>query len=96
MSQIIKSTTKRGQSLLRMAAYNQGEELSDVYDSYSTAKAEAYKDCKTWYEEDKGTGFRIISHCRNNFSVAWELEFGGRPATRIETYASSYIIVKEE
>lgn len=93
MATIIKRETKRGEAMLRKAAYNQGDDLYDVYESFSQAKAEAFDECKKWCDEDSGDNFRIISHCRNNFSVAWEMEFGGKPATRIETYAGSYIIV---
>lgn len=96
MSEIVKGTTRRGQNLIEKASCNLGDDLYRVYNSFSMAKSSAFDDCKDMCEKDKGTNFRIISACRNNFSVAWELEYEGHPATRIETYMSSYIVLREE
>lgn len=90
----VKGSTKKGQALLEKAKVNLGTKLSDVYGRYSKAKEEAMDDCKRWCDETGGDNFRIISHCINNFSVAWEYNDPetGELMTRIETANNTYII----
>lgn len=68
---IISGASKTGQALLARAAYNQGENLRSIYGRWSSKKEEAMKECKREYAQDKGYDFRIISHNRTYFSVAW-------------------------
>ena len=91
---IINGSTKRGQALLAKAARNEGTELRQIYGRWSDEKEEAMRDCKKEYVEDKGEDFRIISHCRDNFSVAWEYTNvdTGEIMTKIKTYSNTYII----
>lgn len=93
---VIKASTKRGQALLAKARWNQGEDLDEVYGSYSSKKKDAWKDCKRQCEEEAGEDFRIISHNSNFFSVAWDFEYDGQPAVHIVTHANSFVVVGEE
>lgn len=87
---VIKSTTKKGQNMLKSAKNFEGYTLNEIYNSYSTAKICAFYDCLTKAQAENGKNFRICSHNTFGFSVAWETEKG----TRIETPKSSYLIVK--
>lgn len=91
---IINGATKTGQKLLRKACKFEGTDLDDVYGRYSSAKANAMRDCRNWCAEDNGYNFRIISHNTSSFSVAWNYtnEKTGEEMTRIETSCHTYII----
>ena len=93
MAEIIKGSSARGKELINRAAHNMGDNLYNVYGSFSKEKANAMDACKDMCSIDFGENFRIISFCRNNFSVAWEMNWDGHPATRIQTYASDYVIL---
>lgn len=95
MATIIKANTKKAEQLLDRANYNYGRDLYDVYGSVSRAKRDAMRECKAWYLQDSGDNFRIISYNGWAFSVAWEMTYEGRPATRIETSRNSYIVLHE-
>ena len=90
----VNGATKRGQELLARARRNEGNELRNVYGRWSNKKEEAMRDCKRECLEDKGTDFRIIRHCRDNFSVAWEYtnQETGEIMTKIKTNCNTYII----
>lgn len=85
----IKGTTKRGQYFINAHAQSRATELSDVYKSFSSAKAKAYNDCRTWCEDENGYDFRIIAASRFVFSVAWQTKEG----LRVETASNSYLVV---
>lgn len=91
---IIKGTSKRGQELLAKARRNEGTELRHVYGRWSEEKESAMRKCWASYVADDGENFRIISHCRDSFSVAWEFpnKETGETMTRIETFRNTYII----
>lgn len=91
---IISGSSKRGQDLLIRASVNQGTTLRQVYSSWSDKKEKAMSDCLKECSEDGGTDFRIISHSRDNFSVAWEYinQETGEVMTKIKTHANTYII----
>lgn len=91
---IISGSSKRGQDLLIRASVNQGTTLRQVYSSGSDKKEKAMNDCRKECNEDNGTDFRIISHSRDNFSVAWEYinQETGEVMTKIKTHANTYII----
>ena len=93
---VLTTKTKKGQNLLARARSNYGEDLSDVYGRYSSAKADAMKDCKKMSEEEDGDDFRIISFNTNFFSVAWDFIYDGKPAVHIITPANDYVVVREE
>ena len=90
----VNGATKRGQELLARAESNQGTELRKIYGRWSDKKEDAMRDCRREYREDNGTDFRIISHCRDYFSVAWEYinEETGEIMTKIKTANHTYII----
>ena len=95
MATIIKGSTKRGEDLLWRARHNEGRNLWDVYGNVSSAKMRAYDECLDWYRQDDGENFRIVFHNSFQFSVAWEMTYEGKPATRIETASNSYIVLRE-
>lgn len=93
---VLTTKTKKGQNLLAKARSNYGEDLSDVYGRYSSAKAEAMKDCKETKNAESGWDFRIISYNTNFFSVAWDFIYDGKPAVHIITPANDYVVIREE
>lgn len=46
--------------------------LDEVYDSYSSAKAAAYKDCRGVFEKFGGVHFCIFSHSQFVFTVDFD------------------------
>ena len=93
---VVKGSTAKGSQLLSRAKHYEGTSLFDVYGTVSRAKHNAMEDCRQWCEEDNGTDFHICSHNGYKFSVAWKLEYEGKPAYRLETAQNSYIILVEE
>ena len=87
----IKSTTKKGQSLIASAKRFDGYTLNEVYGSYSPAKYHAFVDCVYMAQAENGKNFHICSHNTFGFSVAWEVENG----VRIETPKSSYFVINQ-
>lgn len=70
----IKGSTKRGQNLIDGADYYKGYYLDEVYGSYSSNKARAWRYNHNLMQEMNGRNFRITSSCSHFFSVAWECE----------------------
>lgn len=91
---IIRGETKKGEALLARAKNWEGTDLSDVYGSWSTAKARAMRDCREKCNAVKGKNFHICSHNGWAFSVAWEYinQETGEVMTRVETSSGTYII----
>ena len=91
---VINGATKRGQELLARASRNEGTELRKIYGKWSDKKENAMRDCRKECREDEGTDFRIISHCRDYFSVAWEYinKDTGEIMTKIKTASNTYVI----
>lgn len=87
----IKMSTKRGQNLMATAERYNGFYLDDVYNSYSLAKANAWKSCYDMFKAEKGMNFHICSHNSNVFTVAWVTAQG----IRIETARNSFLIIFE-
>lgn len=85
----INRGTKKADSMINRARYNEGFFLSDVYGRYSTEKERAWRDCMKWYLMEGGSNFRIISHNTFGFSVAWDVPDG----VRIETPQNSYKVL---
>lgn len=57
-------TTRERAALNQYPYYQQScaHDLSDVYDSYSTAKAQAWRYCEDLVAKHDGWGLRVISH----------------------------------
>ena len=85
----IKATTKKGQNMLQSAKNFQGYTLNEIYDSYSSAKYNAFVYCLNKAANENGKNFHIYSHNSFGFSVAWNVENG----VRIETPQNSYLIL---
>lgn len=91
----IKANTKKAITMLKNAERNEGYYLTDVYNSTSEAKINAWKWCFNQYANDENAhNFRIISHNTFAFSVAWDItdNDGVYIATRIETSNNSYYV----
>lgn len=86
---IIKGSTKKGMAMVASAKYNKGYYLNDVYDSFSSAKYNAWLWCLNRCREEGGKNFRITSNNTFGFSVAWDVSNG----VRIETPKNSYLIM---
>ena len=82
------SDTAKGKMLFQKADNNEGYDLYDVYESFSEEKWRAWKKCLNKCVNEDGRHFRIISHNRYGFSVAWDI----REGVRIETPTKSYLI----
>lgn len=87
---IIKGTTKRGQQMIERSKHIDGCYLTDVYKSYSTEKARAYRWCMEQCDDEDGWNFHICSHNQMQFTVAWCTDLG----VRIETAKNSYLITE--
>lgn len=88
MTITIKPTTKKAEQMRARAKHYDGYELRDVYESYSDAKASAYKWCFDQCCREGGWNFHITSHNTFGFTVAWDMLDG----VRIETPSNSYFI----
>ena len=94
MATIIKGSTKRGQNLIERGSQYEGYTLNQVYDSWSTAKENAYNWCFEKYRNTpESSAFSIISHNTFSFSVSWLGLYEGENAMFIETSSNSYIIL---
>lgn len=86
----IKSTTKKAQQYLDAYRASNRTRLSDCYGRYSDDKEKADKQCRAWMKEEGGEGYRILSFCRNFFTVGWKNPDGN---LRVETPSNSYLII---
>ena len=84
----VLSTTQKGKELLARATNFEGEELFDVYESYSRKKAREFNKCRRMCEKEGGSDFRICSHNSYSFSVSWKIY----KAWRMQTAHNSYLI----
>lgn len=67
--------SKRASAWFGKWAKSSAVELSDVYDSYSDDKRRAYERARRLFENcPYSEKFRIITHNRNAFTVAWLFE----------------------
>ena len=102
----IKGSTKRGQNLIDGADYYKGYYLDDVYGSYSSNKARAWRACHEECEQMGGRNFRITGNNSNYFTVAWECEVEyvdpktgevtQEPITHIDTGMSVYEVLLDK
>ena len=84
----INANTVRGSRFIDSYNRATARRLSDVYGSYSCAKACAENDCLRWCAEEGGHGFKIISYNCNFFTAAWLTADG----LRVETPGGSYLV----
>lgn len=72
-------------------AYNRSKEttLYECYNTFSTAKACAERECRRMMYNENGNGFQIISFNTFGFSCGWMV---GENILRVETPQSSYEI----
>lgn len=63
---------KRARDYYRRMRSSSAEELSDVYENYSSAKRRAYEYCSGLCKKYNGTDFRIVAHNTMAFTVAFE------------------------
>ena len=96
MSKIYSINTKTGNRLYNRYVTCEGFYLSDVYNSYSPAKEQAYNWCWEKYMNTEGhNSFGICSHNTSFFTVSWNGLYNGKEALFVETPSNSYIIIKE-
>lgn len=84
----IKATTKQAQGFIKSYNRATATTLNDVYGSYSTAKARAFRYCMERVEKENGNRPRIISSNCNVFTFAFLVDNG----LRVETAQNSYFI----
>ena len=84
----LNNNTQKAQAYID--AYNHSDifSLREAYGRPSTAKIQADYNCRMMMQSEGGYGYKIISHCRNFFTVAW---IAGN-ALRIETASNSFVI----
>lgn len=85
---LVKSTTKKGQHYLDLYERSNDEELEQVYGRCSLEKVLAYEDCRAKCRQMNGTGFKIISHCRTTFTIAYWINEG----LYVDTGTNEYLI----
>jgi hypothetical protein len=93
MKKILKASTKSGARWIVSAKKEEGYRLSDIYESYSIGKENAYNDCFNKYvSAETSKNFRIFSHNTFGFSVAWEETIENEEYLHIETPQNTYIV----
>ena len=89
----LKASTARGKQVVAIGERHEGYFLSDVYNSYSTEKLEAYQRCRDMYAIDlNATGFGICSHNTFGFTVSWYTVINNENVMRVETKENSYMV----
>lgn len=86
----IKATTKAGQAFINRYNRATAATLSECYRQPSSAKVRAEFLCRMQAGKEGGTGYKIISHNCNFFSVAWKTSEG----LRIETAYNSILVTE--
>lgn len=90
---VLKASTKAGENILRKAEYNEGYFLSEVYNSFSQEKENAWKWCEHEYLTSDGhSNFHICSHNTFGFTVAWFCKINEEKCLRFETKENTYIV----
>ena len=91
---VIKGSSASGQKMFSNTLHSIGDNLSDVYNSYSHEKYTAFIRCKDKYYQECGINFRITGKNSSFFTVAWDIvnEYKQIIGVRIETAYNSYYI----
>lgn len=88
-----KGSTKRGQQLLVIGSTCYYTSLADLYNSWSSAKEQAFKWCLEQYNnDDNSTAFGIGNANTFGFTASWLLTKDGEDCMRIETKDNSYLV----
>lgn len=88
-----KASTKRGEQIISMGLRCDGYSLSDLYNSWSQEKQEAYERCLKEFESDKKSSvFRIGNANSFCFTASWLTFIEGEIAMRVETKDNSYLV----
>lgn len=86
--EVIKSTTKVGNRLVRMYKVSNNQSVFDAYKAPSRAKIEAEAICSDQMIKEGGNGYRVISFNTFQFSAAWMSSKG----LRVETPTRSILV----
>lgn len=92
----VKASTKRGQRLIKMGSHYEGSFLSQIYNTWSQEKQNAYDWCYEQYLKcEEHTAFSICSHNTFGFTCSWLYTQEGEDIMRIETKDNTYIVYLE-
>lgn len=90
---VVKASTPLGKRLVEIGQKREGTFLHQVYDKWSIAKQEAWREC---YDEycctDGAEQFSICSHNNFTFTCSWFIP----KCMRLETAKNSYLVVFDE
>lgn len=90
---VVKESTALGKQLVARGSRYEGNDLCQIYDTWSHAKQRAFDWCYEQYlASEEHEAFSIISHNTFGFSVSWLCKDG----LRIETPNNSYLVVFDE
>lgn len=95
----IKRYSRKAQGIIsayRYARNNDFSLLSDVYSSYSSAKARAFKDCIDLMNEKNGYGLYITSHNTNVFTCAFQVDENNEHLLYYITPSNITIVILED
>ena len=89
----LKYSTKKGQEIVARASNWDGNNLDQVYDNYSQAKARAFDWCYDQYlSTEDHESFSICSHNTFGFTCSWLGKLEGEDILRYETKDNSYLV----
>ena len=92
----LKASTKAGQRIIIKAECNEGYFLSQVYETFSQQKENAWKWCEHEYlTSDNHSDFHICGHNTFGFTVAWICNINDEKCLRLETKDNTYIVYLE-
>ena len=95
MRKIIKlnASSYKGQEIMNKASNNEGENLWDVYKTWSVDKEDFYDWCyRHFHKTKKRHSFSICSHNSQSFTCSWYGEIDGEKILRYETKDNTYIV----
>lgn len=89
----LRLSTKAGKRIYEMGCRYDARFLSQIYDSYSKAKENAYEWCWSEYlKTDEHDAFSICSHNTFGFTCSWVGKQDGEEIMRYETPKNSYLV----
>lgn len=84
----LNKTTQKAQAFINSYNRATGTTLSDIYSSYSSAKAQAERDCRERMEQLGGYGFRMMSGNSFSFTCGYRTD----DTLYVETSSNTYEI----
>lgn len=94
---ILKGSTKKGQDIVAKGTKWIGNDLHQVYDSWSDAKQRAFEWCYEKYlATPEHSAWGICSKNTNMFTVSWVGLFDGENAMFYETNKHSYVVLLDK